>query len=82
LLLSAALAVREGLSEEGALRSVTINAARAAGIDERVGSIAEGKDADLVLFDGNPMDIRNKPRYVLIDGRIVYSALDTNTKRR
>lgn len=82
LLLSAALAVREGLSEEGALRSVTINAARAAGIDDRVGSIAEGKDADLVLFDGNPMDIRNKPRYVLIDGRIVYSALDTNTKRR
>ncbi len=81
LLLSAALAVREGLSEEGALRSVTINAARAAGIDERVGSIAEGKDADLVLFGGNPMDIRNKPAYVLIDGKIVYSALDTNVKK-
>ena len=82
LLLSAALAVREGLSEEGALRSVTINAARAAGIDERVGSITEGKDADLALFGGNPMDIRNKPAYVIIDGKIVYSALDTNAKKR
>ncbi len=77
LLLSAALAVREGLSEEGALKSVTINAARAAGIEDRVGSISRGKDADLVVFDGNPLDIRNKPVYVLIDGKVVYSALDT-----
>lgn len=80
LLLSAALAVREGLSEEGALRSVTINAARAAGIDDRVGSISRGKDADIVIFNGNPLDIRNKPVCVLIDGKIVYSALDTRGK--
>ncbi len=76
LLLSAALAVREGLSEEGALRSVTINAARAAGIEERVGSIAPGKDADIVAFAGNPLDIRNKPVCVLVDGQVVYSALN------
>lgn len=81
LLLSAALAVREGLSEEGALRSVTINAARAAGIEDRVGSISKGKDADLVVFDGDPLDIRNKPVYVLIDGRVVYSALDIRGKK-
>jgi imidazolonepropionase-like amidohydrolase len=76
LLLSAALAVREGLSEEGALRSVTINAARVAGIEDRVGSIAPGKDADIVAFAGNPLDIRNKPVCVLVDGQVVYSALN------
>ena len=81
LLLSAALAVREGLSEETALRSVTIHAARAAGIDDRVGSIARGKDADLVFFGGNPLDIRNKPKCVMIDGNIVYSAIDTFRKK-
>ncbi len=81
LLVSCALAVREGLSEQAALRGVTINAARACGIDDRVGSIAPGKDADLVLFAGNPLDIRNKPRYVLIDGKVAYSAIDTNAKR-
>lgn len=81
LLLSAALAVREGLSEETALRSVTINAARAAGIDDRVGSIARGKDADLVFFRGSPLDIRNKPVCVIIDGKIVYSAIDTSGKK-
>lgn len=81
LLLSAALAVREGLSEETALRSVTINGARAAGIDDRVGSIARGKDADLVFFEGNPLDIRNKPLCVMIDGKIVYSAIDTFRKK-
>jgi len=80
LLLSAALAVREGLSEQGALKSVTINAARAAGIDDRVGSISRGKDADLVVFDGNPLDIRNKPVCVLIDGKVVYSAPDAMGK--
>jgi imidazolonepropionase-like amidohydrolase len=81
LLLSAALAVREGLSEETALRCVTINAARAAGIDDRVGSIARGKDADLVLFGGNPLDIRNKPSCVIIDGKMVYSAIDSCIKK-
>lgn len=80
LLLSAALAVREGLSEEAALRSVTISAARAAGIEGRVGSIAPGKDADLVVFPGHPLDIRNKPQYVLIDGKIVYSTRDTGIR--
>ncbi len=81
LLLSAALAVREGLTEETALRSVTIHAARAAGIADRVGSIARGKDADLVFFGGNPLDIRNKPLCVMIDGKIVYSAIDTFGKK-
>ena len=70
--------MREGLSEEAALRSVTINAARACGIEDRVGSIAPGKDADLILFAGNPLDIRNKPVCVIIDGKLVFSSLDTN----
>lgn len=81
LLVSVALAVREGLSEEAALRSITINAARACGIGDRVGSIAPGKDADLVLFAGTPLDIRNKPQCVIIDGKIVHTVLDTNGKQ-
>ena len=49
LLLCAAIAVREGMPEEDALKAVTINAARAAGIDDRVGSLEAGKDADIVI---------------------------------
>ena len=64
----AALAVRYGLPEYEALKAITINAAKAAWIDDRVGSIEAGKDADIVLFRGNPLDIRNNVAAVFIDG--------------
>lgn len=68
LMLSAALASREGIDEYEALRMITINAAEIAGIDERVGSITVGKDADFVLYDGHPFDNRSKVKAVWIDG--------------
>jgi len=72
LMLSAALAAREGISDVDALAMITINAAEIAGIETRVGSIEVGKDADFVLYDGHPFDIRSKVRGVWIDGeRIV-----------
>ncbi len=54
LALCAGLAVREGLPYEAALEAVTLGPARICGIDDRVGSITPGKDADLVLFPGDP----------------------------
>lgn len=70
--LCAGLAAREGLPEYEALKSVTINAARICRVSHRVGSIEPGKDADLAIFDGNPMDVFASALYTLIDGEIVY----------
>ena len=64
----AGLCVREGLSEEAAFRAITINAAKVLGVEDRVGSIAVGKDADLVVFSGHPFHYLTKPTAVLIEG--------------
>lgn len=69
LIPSAALSVRKGASEEGALRAITINAARFAGIDQRVGSLAVGKDADIIIFPHHPFDFTSGPSAVFIEGR-------------
>ncbi len=73
--LCAAVAVREGMHESAALKSITINAAKICGIADRVGSVENGKDADLVIFNGEPLDIKNKPVSVIINGKIVYDFL-------
>lgn len=70
--LCAALAVREGMDEYEALKAITINAANNCGIDDRVGSIKAGKDADITIFNGHPLDFRTRAEYVLINGKIVY----------
>lgn len=70
----AGLAVKAGMSPEEGLRSVTINAAKICGVDNRVGSLAPGKDADIAIFGGNPMEVSAKTLYTLIDGEIVYSS--------
>ena len=71
LMLSAALAAREGADDYAALKMITSNAARIAGIYERVGSITPGKDADFVLYDGHPFDMRSVVCGVWIDGKKV-----------
>ena len=71
LMLSAALAAKEGISDEQAFSMITINPARIAGLDTRVGSIAVGKDADMVLYDGHPFDMRTNIKQVFIDGESV-----------
>ncbi len=70
----AALAVREGMKEHDALAAITINAADIIGISERVGSLEVGKDADLVIWDGYPLDIKSKPLLVMINGRTAFAA--------
>ena len=71
LLLCAAMAARYGMEEEEALAAITINAACIAGVDHRMGSITQGKDADLVVLDGHPLDWRSQVTHVFIDGREV-----------
>ena len=71
LLFEAALAVTYGLPYEEGLKSITLNPAKLLGIDKRVGSIEQGKDADLVLFDGDPFEYLTKILKVMIDGQWV-----------
>lgn len=71
----AAIAVREGLPEYEALKSITINAARITGIDDRVGSLAVGKDADIAVFNGHPLDFRTRCVMTLINGVVCHSEL-------
>lgn len=69
LVTSAALSVRKGMKEEDAIRAITINAAKTCDIDNRVGSLKVGKDADILIFDEHPLDFTSKPKAVFIDGR-------------
>ena len=71
ILSEAALAVANGLSFENGLKCITINPAKLLGIDNRVGSIEKGKDADLVLYDGDPFEYLTKVCAVIIDGEVV-----------
>ena len=64
----AAMNVREGMSEQAALEAITIQPARVLGLEDRVGSIRPGKDADLVVFTGHPFDFRTKTRAVFVNG--------------
>ncbi len=69
LLYEAALAVTYGMPYEAALKAVTLNPAKLLGIDKKVGSIEKGKDADMVLFDGDPFEYLTKISGVMIDGQ-------------
>jgi len=72
-LVQAALFVKEGLSEQRALEALTITSARLNGIDDRVGSLEVGKDADIVIWDGPLFDIMTRPELVMINGEVVHS---------
>jgi imidazolonepropionase-like amidohydrolase len=74
LALEAALAIRAGLDAQMALRAVTLNGAEALGLDGRLGSIEPGKDADLVIVDGDPMLPTSTVTHTIIDGSVVYAA--------
>jgi len=69
---SAILAAKYGLDKETALKSLTINAAEILGVGDRLGSISEGKDADLVILNGDPLQLTSSVEMVIINGNIVY----------
>jgi imidazolonepropionase-like amidohydrolase len=72
LALEAALSVRAGLDEAAALRAITLNAAAALGLAGRLGSIEPGKDADLAIFDGDPLLPTSRVTHTLIGGQVIH----------
>lgn len=69
----AGVAVKYGLPVEEGLKAITINAARICRVDDRVGSLKKGKDADIAIFTGNPMEVFTETLYTIINGQVVYS---------
>jgi len=69
------LLVKYGLPYFEAIKTITINPAKALGIDDRVGSIEVGKDADLVVYDGDPLEVDTNVLLTMINGQIVYNNL-------
>ena len=67
----AGLAVKAGMDKFAALQAITINPAKHIGIANRVGSIEPGKDADLVITDGDPMEVSTAVKAVYVDGKKV-----------
>ena len=78
--LCAGLAVKTGMSMEDGMRAITINAARICGVEERVGSLSVGKDGDVAIFDGNPMEVFTRTLYTIIEGNVVYYDEDAQRK--
>ncbi|MDT4946361.1 MAG: hypothetical protein QOH14_3094, partial [Pseudonocardiales bacterium] len=72
----ATLAVKEGMSREDALRSITVNPARMMGLANRLGSLKPGLDGDVVLWDGDPLDVMSRAVQVFVSGVPVYEWRD------
>jgi imidazolonepropionase-like amidohydrolase len=70
VLFEAAIAMANGLPYEEALKAITINPATLLGLEKQIGSLEKGKDADLVLFNGDPFEYTTKPCMVIIDGKV------------
>ncbi len=70
--LCAGIAAKEGLGETAALRAITVDAARICRVDDRLGSLKEGKDADIIIFEGNPLEINSNVKFTIINGEIVW----------
>jgi imidazolonepropionase-like amidohydrolase len=79
LSLCASLAVREGMDENEALKAITINAAELTEIDNRVGSLEKGKDADIIITDGHPLEFKTKVVTTIINGQVVYEREEDGT---
>ena len=71
ILFEAGVAAANGLSFEEALASITIDAARILGVDERVGSLEAGKDADIAMYNGDPFEYTTHAIGVIINGEVV-----------
>lgn len=70
--MAASYCVRDGMDHYEALKALTINPAKILEVDDRIGSIKVGKDADLVLWSGDPLDIYSEVQACFIDGKLVY----------
>jgi imidazolonepropionase-like amidohydrolase len=75
IMLEAAFAVRGGASEQNALAALTISPAKMLGMDKQIGSIESGKDADLIIFNGPPLDYRTITEKAIVGGKLYYDRL-------
>ena len=73
--------LRSGVNEIDALSTVTLNAAKAVAIDSRIGSLEAGKDADFVIWNGNPLSQFTKAEQTWVDGRRYFSLDEDKTLR-
>lgn len=74
LVISAALAVREGMEEQDAIRAITQTPAELSGVGDRIGSLEPGKDGDVVIWDGHPFEYKSKVSKTIILGHVVFDA--------
>jgi len=72
IIMAAALAVANGMDKDAALRAITLTPAEILGVADRIGSLEVGKDADIVLLSGHPLDVLSQIETVLIDGEVVF----------
>jgi imidazolonepropionase-like amidohydrolase len=72
----ATFAVKEGMDRDDALRSITVNPAKIMGLDDRVGALKTGLDGDVVIWDGDPLDVMSRARQVYVSGVGVYRWTD------
>jgi cytosine/adenosine deaminase-related metal-dependent hydrolase len=77
---SAAFAVRAGMSRQGALRGVTLSGAEMLDLQDRIGSLEAGKDADFVLLDGDPLSTFTLVQQTWVDGAMVFDRSDPQDK--
>ena len=74
ILTAATFAVRHGMQREEALKAVTITPAEILGVADRVGSLEKGKDADIVILNGDPLNVITRVERVILNGKTVYTA--------
>ncbi len=75
LRMSALMLVHQGVTQEEALKAITLTPAEILGVADSVGSIEEGKDADLIVFSGEPLDLRSRVLAVFVDGRLEFEGI-------
>ena len=78
---SAALAVREGMSREGALKAITLANAKMMRVDDRIGSFKKGKDADLIILSGDPFSVYTHVEQTWIEGQKVWDRANPEDKK-
>ena len=76
-----ALNVRYGMSEAGALEALTLAGARALGLDDRVGSLAPGKDADFVVLSGPPFSVYTQVEQTWVEGELIFDRADPEHRK-
>ena len=74
--LCAIIAVKNGMDCQSALKAITITAAELAGISDRVGSLKKGKDADIIITDGDILNFNTNILYTIVNGKIAYEQND------